>query len=212
MHQPLPSEIDAIIFDFGGVLFDIDYSAPARAFKSLGVQNFEGLYSKANQNDLFDRLEVGTISNADFLEELRQLTGGTLTTAQVLWAWNAILTGIPVGRVEALHSLQGRFRCFLLSNTNAIHVEAFEPMVNDAVGLAHFKSAFEKTHYSNEIGMRKPHPETYLEVCKWHSLTPRRTLFIDDSPQHVEGALKAGLHAYHLVVEKEDIRDVIARL
>lgn len=212
MHQPLPSEIDAIIFDFGGVLFDIDYSAPARAFKSLGVQNFEGLYSKANQNDLFDRLEVGTISNADFLEELRQLTGGTLTTAQVLWAWNAILTGIPVGRVEALHSLQGRFRCFLLSNTNAIHVEAFELMVDDAVGLAHFKSAFEKTHYSNEIGMRKPHPETYLEVCKWHNLTPSRTLFIDDSAQHVEGALKAGLHAYHLVVEKEDIRDVIARL
>lgn len=212
MNQPLPSEIDAIIFDFGGVLFDIDYSAPARAFKSLGVQNFEGLYSKANQNDLFDRLEVGTISNADFLEELRQLTGGTLTTAQVFWAWNAILTGIPVGRVEALHSLQGRFRCFLLSNTNAIHVEAFEPMVDDAVGLAHFKSAFEKTHYSNEIGMRKPHPETYLEVCKWHNLTPSRTLFIDDSPQHVEGALKAGLHAYHLVVEKEDIRDVIARL
>lgn len=212
MHQPLPSEIDAIIFDFGGVLFDIDYPAPARAFKSLGVQNFEGLYSKANQNDLFDRLEVGTISNADFLEELRQLTGGTLTTAQVLWAWNTILTGIPVGRVEALHSLQGRFRCFLLSNTNAIHVEAFEPMVDDAVGLAHFKSAFEKTHYSNEIGMRKPHPETYLEICKWHSLTPSRTLFIDDSPQHVEGALQAGLHAYHLVVEKEDVRDVIARL
>lgn len=212
MHQPLPSEIDAIIFDFGGVLFDIDYSAPARAFKSLGVQNFEGLYSKANQNDLFDLLEVGTISNADFLEELRQLTGGTLTTAQVLWAWNAILTGIPVGRVEALHSLQGRFRCFLLSNTNAIHVEAFEPMVDDAVGLAHFKSAFEKTHYSNEIGMRKPHPETYLEVCKWHNLTPSRTLFIDDSLQHVEGARKAGLHAYHLEVDQEDIREVIARL
>jgi putative hydrolase of the HAD superfamily len=97
---PNPDALDAIIFDFGGVLFDIDYPAPARAFKSLGVKQFEDLYSKASQNDLFDRLEVGAISNEDFLDELQTLTGGTLSIAQIAWAWNTILTGIPKERID----------------------------------------------------------------------------------------------------------------
>jgi putative hydrolase of the HAD superfamily len=35
-------------------------------------------------------------------------------------------------------------------------------------------------------------------VCKWNGLVPSETLFIDDSKQHVDGALLAGLKAYHL--------------
>lgn len=205
-----PSEIRNIIFDFGGVLFDIDYLAPTRAFKKLGVANFEQVYSKATQTDVFDLLETGKISNEDFLRYLEGFVPDGVTRSQVLEAWNCILTGIPKGRVDALHSLQG-YRTFLLSNTNAIHVEEFEKMVDKAVGLDHFKSAFEKVYYSNAIGIRKPHPETYLTVCKWNDLVPEETLFIDDSPQHVEGARKAGLHAYHLQVDTEDIRDLLAK-
>ena len=33
---------EAVILDFGGVLYDIDYDAPVRAFKALGVDDFAG--------------------------------------------------------------------------------------------------------------------------------------------------------------------------
>jgi putative hydrolase of the HAD superfamily len=46
--------------------------------------------------------------------------------------------------------------------------------------------------------MRKPYPETFLKVCDINFINPKKTLFIDDSIQHIEGAEKAGLQTIHL--------------
>jgi len=55
--RPLTQEefqhIDNIIFDFGGVLFDIDYDAPVRAFAALGGKEFDAIYAQSAQSDLF---------------------------------------------------------------------------------------------------------------------------------------------------------------
>jgi putative hydrolase of the HAD superfamily len=207
---PSPQAIDAIIFDFGGVLYDIDYHAPARAFRALGMTDFERIYAQAAQSELFDRLEVGQITNEAFIKALHELTPEGTTKEQVLAAWNVILLGIPKRRIEFVHSVKSRYRTFLLSNTNAIHVTAFERDIDRTMGLPFFKGAFEHIHYSNVLGLKKPHPETYLHVCSLHKLTPERTLFIDDSIQHVRGAIEAGLWAYHLEVPNEEIADVLS--
>ena len=60
--------------------------------------------------------------------------------------------------------------------------------------------------------MKKPHPETFLHVCERHGLNPSRMLFLDDSIQHVEGAHRAGLHAHHLDLEKEDLAGWMLRM
>jgi putative hydrolase of the HAD superfamily len=60
--------------------------------------------------------------------------------------------------------------------------------------------------------MKKPHPETFLHVCERHGLNPSRTLFLDDSIQHVEGAHRAGLHAHHLDLSKEDLAGWLLRM
>lgn len=204
--------LEAVILDFGGVLFDIDYPAPARALKELGLKNFEDLYSKASQADLFDLLETGHLSNEAFLTQVQRLMPETIGLDAIRTAWNSILTGLPAHRMDAVKLLLPHYRTFLLSNTNAIHVEAFEPMIDRAVGLENFRACFEAIHYSNVLGIRKPHPETFLHVCALHKLTPATTLFVDDSPQHVEGAKAAGLQAYHLEIDKEEIGSLIAEL
>ncbi len=205
-HQlPDPKIIKNIIFDFGGVLFNIDYQAPARAFKSLGMTNFEEIYAQAGQTPLFDELEKGTISQEDFIQELAKYLPRAVRPKEIKDAWNIILLDIPKERVELVHALKSKYRTFLLSNTNAIHVADFEQTVDETMGLDYFKSAFEKVYYSNEIGIKKPYPETYLEVCRWNGLKPEETLFIDDSIQHVKGAQEAGLHAYHLDLAHTDI-------
>lgn len=208
-HLPSPSAIDAIVLDFGGVLYDIDYHAPARAFKALGMDNFEEIYSQASQTDLFDRLETGNISNRDFIDALHGYVPEGVTKDEVLEAWNVILLGIPKERIDFVHGLKARYRTFLLSNTNAIHVEQFEDDIHQTMGLQHFRSAFEKIYYSNVIGIKKPYPETFVQVCEWNDLDPAKTLFVDDSAQHVKGALEAGLQAYHLEVPQEDIRTLL---
>ncbi len=192
------SKIKNIIFDFGGVLFEIDYQLPVREFAKLGYHTFADIYAQAAQNEIFDRLETGKISNNDFMQYLHDHVPSA-TRKQVDDAWNSILLHIMPEQVEAVYRVKEKgYRTFLLSNTNAIHVAEFERMTDETIGLSKFKNAFEKVYYSNEINLKKPYPATFIRVCEWNNLIAEETLFIDDSLQHVKGALEAGLQAHHL--------------
>lgn len=187
-----------IIFDFGGVLFDIDYLLPIEAFERLGYPGFADLYTQAAQNQWFDELETGRLPNEAFYQYLHNLVSQA-TRTQVADAWNCILLDLRVDEVRFVQTLKNAgVRTFLLSNTNAIHVAEFEQMIDSSIGLPAFYNAFEHIYYSNVIGIKKPYPETFLAVCEWNNLKPEETLFIDDSIQHVQGAAEAGLHVHHL--------------
>jgi putative hydrolase of the HAD superfamily len=200
--NPSFSGVKHIIFDFGGVLFDIDYALPIQAFARLGYADFGHLYAQAAQNQWFDDLETGRISNEQFYAYLQTFVPHA-THTQIVEAWNTILLHLRVEEVQFIQSLRDAgVRTFLLSNTNAIHVEVFEQMIDREMGLSTFRAAFETIYYSNVIGLKKPYPATFLEVCRWNDLEPSETLFIDDSIQHVEGARQAGLHVHHLLPQE----------
>lgn len=207
-HMALP---EAVILDFGGVLYDIDYDAPVRAFAKLGVKDFAAIYHQHLQSDLFDMLETGGISPHAFLEALQSHCQPGTSRQDVSDAWDSILTGMKPSRLPMLTQLAGMTRLFLLSNTNVLHARRFEAWIEDELGsLSAWRGVFEAVHYSHELGMRKPHPETFLSVCQMHGLAPERTWFIDDSIQHVEGARRAGLEATHLRVPgPRDVREVL---
>ena len=194
----MSNTIRNVIFDFGGVLFEIDYDLPAQAFQQLGFPGFRDLYTQAAQNPIFDLLETGKVSNEEFMAFLHEFVPNA-TREQVAHAWNVILLHIMPEEVAVVkRAKDAGFRTFLLSNTNAIHVEAFEQMIADRMDVSAFKAAFEVIYYSNVLGMKKPHPETFLHVCALNNLKPEETLFIDDSLQHVQGAVEAGLQGYYL--------------
>jgi putative hydrolase of the HAD superfamily len=50
--------------------------------------------------------------------------------------------------------------------------------------------------------MRKPDAEIFELVVNENNLVKAETLFIDDSIQHIHGALEIGLHAEWLDLEK----------
>ena len=56
--------------------------------------------------------------------------------------------------------------------------------------------------------MRKPDAEIFERVLQENNLDKSRTLFIDDSIQHVEGAIRTGLHAELLKVESGELVEV----
>lgn len=208
----MQNSIDTLILDLGGVLIDVDYGGSARAFHALGHPDFEGLYTKAKQTDLFDRFETGELSPAGFRDAVRELLGPAVSDADIDNSWNAMLGSIPSERIALVHRLKERYPVLLLSNTNAIHVPAFEAIVAQENGIADFKGLFHGAYYSCELGMRKPNADIFHHVIARHRADPARTLFIDDSPQHVEGARKAGLLAEHLDLEKEDVLGMVRRL
>lgn len=204
--------IDTLILDLGGVLIDVDYEASARHFASLGIPDFGALYSKARQSDTFNRFETGELSPQGFRNEVRGMLGAGLSDADIDAGWNAMLGTIPPERINLVAELKQRYRLLLLSNTNAIHVPAFEAIIARDLGITDFRSLFHGAYYSCELGMRKPDAEIFLHVVAKHHADPVRALFIDDSIQHVEGARCAGLHAEHLELEREDVGVLVRRL
>jgi FMN phosphatase YigB (HAD superfamily) len=189
--------IKNIILDFGGVLFDIDYHAPHREFAKLGWEHFNEDYSQASQNEIYDLLETGKIEVAEFWSYLASRMP-MATQTQIAAAWNSILLYPISSRITQLPILKKYYRTFLLSNTNAIHAPVFEEMMKQTGEWTIMENALEAIHYSQDLGKRKPHPETFLHVCQLHALDPSETLFVDDSIQHVKGAREAGLIGLHL--------------
>lgn len=204
--------IETVLLDLGGVLIDVDYHRTAAAFNALGFDGFEALYSKAQQDHLFDGFEVGALSPDGFRSRIQALHGKGITAEQVDACWNAMLGRIPQERIDLLRRLRERHRLLLLSNTNAIHVPAFERIISTHNGIADFRALFDGAYYSCEIGLRKPDAAAFHHVLERHGADPARTLFIDDSIQHVIGARAAGLHAEHLDLGREDVLAMVERL
>jgi glucose-1-phosphatase len=194
-----------IIFDLGGVLLNIDYEASISAFKKLGITQFEEFFTQSAQMHLFDHLDTGTISPDEFRKGIRQISGIHISDEDIDKAWNAMLLDFPHSRIPLLKQVQGNYRTFLLSNTNVIHYPAYTRHLHETHGYESLAELFEQHYLSHEIGMRKPNVEIFEYVVRQNNLEPQQTLFFDDTKMHVEGAKKAGLHAYWIDLSREDI-------
>ena len=184
----------AILFDLGGVLIDIDYQATERAFIDLGVHDFAARYTQFAQEDLFDLFETGQISSQHFINKLLPITSPGTSPNQVYAAWNAMLGQFPPEKIEFLLMISKTTPIFMLSNTNAIHWDIVIQRWKNSCKLT-LDQVFQTVFLSHEIKRRKPHPSTFDWVLEQMGMKPAEVLFIDDSPQHVEGAKLAGLNA-----------------
>ena len=190
-----------LLLDLGGVLFDVDYQATISAFKSLGYPDFDVFYSKARQSNLFDLFEKGQLEEVQFYEELIQMQPN-LSIAHIKNAWNAMLIGIPPHRLGFLDKLAAKYPLILLSNTNEIHVDELGKRNLADHGYDPLQKFFSSIYFSCRIGMRKPDQEVFEYVLQNESMLREDILFIDDSPQHVEGAKQCGIPAFLLNVEE----------
>ena len=196
------NNIDTLIFDFGGVIINLDYSKPKDEFKKLGIFDSKKLYSKEEQTKLFDSLECGQISDENFLNEISKKSN-TNNLELIKKAWNSILLNIPRERVHLLKKLSSKYKIFLLSNTNSIHLKEIISSYGEKK-WSNFISIFNDVYFSNQIGMRKPNEDVFFYIIKKNKLDVSKTLFIDDSPQHIKTAKKIGFETYHLT-NSEDI-------
>jgi glucose-1-phosphatase len=189
--------IQNIIFDLGGVIINLDPSRTRNAFAALGASDFDALYSFKKQNNTFDLFDKGLISDAAFRSEMRKHIFNEVADEQIDRAWNAMLLDVPEEKIQLLKQLKAKYRTFLLSNTNRIHVKCFSAELERVHGSKDFTPWMERCYYSCEIGMRKPDAEIFLFVLNENNLRAEETLFIDDSPQHIAGAKKCGLQTLH---------------
>ena len=200
------SDVKNIIFDYGGVIINIDFKLTINAFKELGFLDVEECIFQSKGSDLLVKMEKGHISIKDFRNEIRNISKQNFSDEQIDFAWNALLLDMPSKRIKLIEQLKTKYRVFLLSNTNIIHYNTYLKSLQSEFGYADFNSLFEKAWFSHDLGMIKPSAEIYNFVIKDASILPQETLFIDDSEINITGAKNAGLKVHHLY--NEDILDI----
>ncbi len=191
-----------IIFDLGGVILNIDLKQTEMAFAALGIGNFNSYYTLQSATPLFENLETGKITPEVFYEEFRKLVETSLTNEQIMQAWNALVLDFPQERITWLKQISRKYKIYLLSNTNAIHHEAFIKKYRDTIEDKAFDELFVRAYYSHAIGLRKPSKEIFETILKNENLVADETVFIDDSETNIEAAKLVGLQTIHLPTPK----------
>lgn len=187
---------NAIIFDLGGVILNLNYLLTINEFKRLGIDNSNVFYSKSQQSNIFNQLEIGAISSKVFINNIKKIIPKS-TEKELIYAWNLMLLDLPKVRLDYIKALKKKYKIFLLSNTNAIHINAIKSKLGPQEWI-NFYNLFDKVYFSHIIGIRKPDQEAFKIILKENRLNPKEVLFIDDSLQHIKAAKKLGLNYYHL--------------
>jgi len=193
--------IDTIIFDFGDVFINLNKEAQVEAFKKLGISSPKE--ELVEMNDLFEK---GKISEFEFLKGFLKFIPNS-SVEEIRDAWNTIIADFPLYRLEFLQLLSSKYRLFLLTNTDEIHINRFEENVGVSF-FSDFYQCFEKVYYSYEMGMRKPDLGIYRYIVNKHELSPKRTLFVDDKKVNTDAASSVGFHVWNLQVGQEDVVDL----
>lgn len=196
--------IKNILFDFGGVLFNIDYNKTITEFKNLGFTQFEEMFTQFKADAFFQNFETGKISTEDFYKSLIQAAPQPVTAAQIKNAWNAMLLDFRKESLAFLEHLKDKYRLFLLSNTNQVHYDAFVQMLREQTSYENMESFFTKAYYSHIIHLRKPDVEAFTFVLNDAGIIAEETLFVDDTAPNLTNAQILGMHT-HLLLPDEKI-------
>jgi glucose-1-phosphatase len=201
-----PGSADALLFDLGRVVLDIDFNKTLACWAGHAGCEPEQLAGRvSSRHDVFHRHETGELSDAEFFAVLRNSLGIGISDAQFLEGWNAIFAGEMPGIAPLLARAAGRMPLYAFSNTNGAHVEHFTQAYTDVLG--HFREIY----LSSAIGLRKPDAAAYDHVVKAIGIPASRIVFFDDLAENIEGARARGLAAIH-VKSSDDVARALAAL
>ena len=200
-----PGDADALLFDLGRVVLDIDFSKALACWAGHASCTPSDIAPRWAIDEAYHHHERGTISDEAFFEGLRRSLGIAITDEQFLEGWNAIFAGEMDGIAPLLERAARHFPLYVYSNTNRAHVAHFTRI------HAHTLKPFRELFYSSSIGMRKPEAAAFDHVVKAMGVPASRIVFFDDLAENVESARSLGIKAVQ-VKSSRDIADALTAL
>jgi len=197
--------VDALLFDLGGVVIDIDFGRAFASWAAAAQLPVETIRSRFSFDAAYERHERGEITGADYFTALRSSLGIELSDAALALGWNAIYVDEVPGIRALLQRLAGRLPLYAFTNSNVTH-QAFW-----TVRYADLLQPFRKVFISSEMGLRKPEPPAFEAIASEIGVPLERILFFDDTRVNVEGALAIGVQAV-LVRSIDDVKKAVAEL
>lgn len=186
-------KVEALLYDFGGVVIAIDFDRVFARWSELsGVPVAKVKERFMHHGPEYEAHECGRLDEHGFYDWVRREVGFQLSDEQLRDGWNRVFGPEFPQTVDAIRRLKGRIPQYLFSNTNVEH---------HAVWSERYARALEPldgVFISCDIGARKPHPDAFEQVSRTIGIAPQHILFFDDTMPNIDGARAAGLQAVHV--------------
>ncbi len=185
--------IEAVIFDFGGVLTSSPFEAFARYERERGlpvdiIRRTNAANHLENAWAKFERAEVD-IETFDKLFAAESLAlGAEVRGRDVL----PLLQGdLRPEMVEALKRIKAQFKTGCI--TNNLPANAIGSMTGRSLYVAEVMVLFDHVIESAKIGLRKPDPRIYQLMVEALKVDPKKCVYLDDLGVNLKPAREMGM-------------------
>lgn len=189
MTSPHTRAPEALLFDLGGVLIDIDFGRAIAAWAPYTALPPEVLRQTFKRDLQYEAHERGEMGDKQYFAHLAASLQLDASMEQIEAGWNAIFVGEFLRTRQWVESVKGILPCYAFSNTNASHMAVWSQRFPRVVG------AFERIFASHQLGLRKPERAAFDQVCALIGKAAGSVLFFDDLADNVQAAQDAGLQA-----------------
>jgi putative hydrolase of the HAD superfamily len=182
----------AVLLDLGGVVLGISVAKVFQTWADRAGVDVDHFERKWVMDEAYELHETGHIDFTEYARRLSLRFAVDMPLEDWQTGWNSIWTEPYAQVVKLLPAIAEQYDLYAFSNTNAVHAASFFDQYPTAL------AAFNTLFLSHEIGLRKPYPQAFAQVCKEIDTQPNDVLFIDDNSENIAGALSIGLDAHHL--------------
>jgi epoxide hydrolase-like predicted phosphatase len=198
----MQSPPQALLFDLGGVVIDIDFDRAFTVWAQHSQLTSEEIKKFFTFDDPYQRHERGEISASAYYDHLAATLQLDTDHAHIADGWNSIFVREISGTTEAIRAMRKQIPCYAFTNTNAAHMAAWTTMFPSVA------SSFDRIFASHQMGLRKPERQAFDHIAQAIAVAPRSILFFDDLLENVQAAAAAGLQAIH-VRSPDDVRNAL---
>jgi FMN phosphatase YigB (HAD superfamily) len=181
--------LQALLFDLGGVLVDIDFNRALVAWSQYSALPLAILKQAFSFDEQYERHERGEIPSSAYFAHLASALQLSATLEEIDSGWNSIFVGEIVATRKLVESARRSLPCYAFTNTNASHMACWSKLFPSVV------AAFDKIFASHEIGLRKPERAAFDHICSVIGADAQSVMFFDDVSENVQAATDAGLRS-----------------
>ncbi|HPD47353.1 MAG TPA: HAD family phosphatase [Anaerohalosphaeraceae bacterium] len=183
--QDVP-EIQAVIFDLGRVIVDVDVSKLASFVAATPSQtDIDRVIMNVLNDELMLKFNTGQVGPEEFYRGITGRFDLQLEFEEFATLWCGVFSPIA-GMPELIRQLEGRFKLGLLSDTDPLHwnhLRRTHPILE----------VFRRPTLSFQVGMTKPDPAIFQTAARHVDTPPQACLYIDDLPANAAGAAAVGM-------------------
>ncbi|MBS1248775.1 MAG: D-ribitol-5-phosphate phosphatase [Chloroflexi bacterium] len=182
--------IKTILFDFGGVLVQLEDPQPREKLAAQYDMTVDELTNLVYLQDSARLATLGKMTADEHWETIREkfdlLPQELKNFRREFWGGDKV----DMDLIEFIRGLRPYYTTALLSN-------AWNDLRAALTDEWKIVDAFQHVFISAELGMAKPSQEIYQHVIRVVGCEPHEAVFLDDMEENVTAAREAGLNAIH---------------